>query len=57
MNEINFYETLSQDLYYAKCQIQDIVSNEEILYVNQKITRIQQLISIQIQELKTIESG
>ena len=49
MNEINFYNVLSSDLNALLNQTKNVVSNEEFVYVNQKINRIQYLIQIQIQ--------
>ena len=41
MNEINFYNALSSDLNALLNQTKNIVSNEEFVYVNQKVSRIQ----------------
>ena len=49
MNELNFYNALSSDLNALLNQTKNVVSNEEFVYVNQKINRIQYLIQIQIQ--------
>lgn len=49
MNEINFYNALSSDLSALLNQTKNIVSNEEFVYVNQKVSRIQYLIQIQMQ--------
>lgn len=57
MNEIAFYMTLSQDLATLQNQAKNVVSNEEMSYVNQKINRIQYLIQIQMQEIQSYESG
>ena len=48
MNEINFYNALSSDLSALLNQTKNIVSNEEFVYVNQKVSRIQYLIQIQM---------
>ncbi len=55
MNEINFYNALSSDLNALLNQTKNVVSNEEFVYVNQKINRIQYLIQIQIQEITNRE--
>lgn len=55
MNEINFYNVLSSDLNALLNQTKNVVSNEEFVYVNQKINRIQYLIQIQIQEITNRE--
>lgn len=55
MNEINFYNVLSSDLNALLNQTKNIVSNEEFVYVNQKINRIQYLIQIQIQGIMNRE--
>ena len=55
MNEINFYNALSSDLSALLNQTKNIVSNEEFVYVNQKINRIQYLIQIQIQGIMNRE--
>lgn len=57
MNENAFYITLSQDLASLQNQAKNVVSSEEMSYVNQKINRIQYLIQIQMQEIKSYESG
>lgn len=57
MNENAFYITLSQDLASLQNQAKNVVSSEEMSYVNQKINRIQYLIQIQMQEMKSYESG
>lgn len=55
MNEINFYNALSSDLSALLNQIKNIVSNEEFVYVNQKVSRIQYLIQIQMQGIMNRE--
>lgn len=55
MNEINFYNALSSDLSALLNQTKNIVSNEEFVYVNQKVSRIQYLIQIQMQEIMNRE--
>ena len=55
MNEINFYNALSSDLSALLNQTKNIVSNEEIVYVNQKVSRIQYLIQIQMQGIMNRE--
>ena len=55
MNEINFYNALSSDLSALLNQTKNVVSNEEFVYVNQKINRIQYLIQIQIQGIMNRE--
>lgn len=55
MNEINFYNVLSSDLNALLNQTKNVVSNEEFVYVNQKINRIQYLIQIQIQGIMNRE--
>lgn len=57
MNEIEYYESLSYDLNLARRGIQNVVSSEELTYVDQKINRIQKLIQIQITELHKDASG
>lgn len=57
MKEIEYYESLSQDLVNARKVIQNVVSSEELVYVDQKIARIQTLIQIQISELTKNASG
>lgn len=56
MNETAFYVSLSQDLASLQNQTKNVVSSEEMVYVNKKINRIQYLIEIQIQEVKVHES-
>lgn len=55
MNEINFYNALSSDLSVLLNQTKNIVSNEEFVYVNQKVSRIQYLIQIQMQGIMNRE--
>lgn len=55
MNEINFYNALSSDLNVLLNQTKNIVSNEEFVYVNQKVSRIQYLIQIQMQGIMNRE--
>ena len=55
MNELNFYNALSSDLNALLNQTKNVVSNEEFVYVNQKINRIQCLIQIQIQGIMNRE--
>lgn len=55
MNEINFYNALSSDLSALLNQTKNIVSNEEFVYVNQKVSRIQCLIQIQMQGIMNRE--
>ncbi|WP_443668506.1 hypothetical protein [Holdemanella porci] len=55
MNEINFYNALSSDLSALLNQTKNIVSNEEFVYVNQKVSRIQYLIQIQLQGIMNRE--
>lgn len=57
MNKIEYYESLSQDLNQARRIIKNVVSSEELAYVDQKINRIQTLIQIQIAELSKDASG
>ena len=54
MNEINFYNALSSDLSALLNQTKNIVSNEEFVYVNQKVSRIH-LIQIQMQGIMNRE--
>ena len=56
MNEIQFYNVLSNDLNSLLNQTKNAVSSEEFVYVNQKVSRIQYLIQIQIQEILNHES-
>ena len=56
MNEINFYNALSSDLNALLNQTKNAVSSEELVYINQKVSRIQYLIQIQIQEILNHES-
>lgn len=55
MNEINFYNALSSDLSALLNQTKNIVSNEEFVYVNQKVSRIKYLIQIQMQGIMNRE--
>lgn len=55
MNELNFYNALSSNLNALLNQTKNVVSNEEFVYVNQKINRIQYLIQIQIQGIMNRE--
>lgn len=55
MNEIIFYNALSSDLSALLNQTKNIVSNEEFVYVNQKVSRIQYLIQIQMQGIMNRE--
>ncbi|WP_295755820.1 hypothetical protein [uncultured Holdemanella sp.] len=56
MNEIQFYNVLSNDLNSLLNQTKNVVSSEEFVYVNQKVSRIQYLIQIQKQEILNRES-
>lgn len=56
MDEIQFYKVLSCDLSSLLNQTKNAVSSEEFVYVNQKVSRIQYLIQIQIQEILNHES-
>lgn len=56
MDEIQFYKVLSSDLSSLLNQTKNAVSSEEFAYVNQKVSRIQYLIQIQIQEILNHES-
>lgn len=56
MEEIQFYKVLSSDLSSLLNQTKNAVSSEEFVYVNQKVSRIQYLIQIQIQEILNHES-
>lgn len=56
MDEIQFYKVLSSDLNSLLNQTKNAVSSEEFVYVNQKVSRIQYLIQIQIQEILNHES-
>lgn len=51
MDEIQFYKVLSSDLSSLLNQTKNAVLSEEFVYVNQKVSRIQYLIQIQIQEI------
>ena len=55
MNEKNFYNAMSSDLSALLNQTKNIVSNEEFVYVNQKVSRIQNLIQIQMQGIMNRE--
>lgn len=56
MDEIQFYKVLSSDLSSLLNQTKNAVSSEEFVYANQKVSRIQYLIQIQIQEILNHES-
>ncbi|WP_418776662.1 hypothetical protein [Holdemanella biformis] len=56
MDEIQFYKVLSSDLSSLLNQTKNALSSEEFVYVNQKVSRIQYLIQIQIQEILNHES-
>lgn len=56
MDEIQFYKVLSSDLSSLLNQTKNAVSSEEFVYVNQRVSRIQYLIQIQIQEILNHES-
>lgn len=56
MDEIQFYKVLSSDLSSLLNQTKNAVSSKEFVYVNQKVSRIQYLIQIQIQEILNHES-
>lgn len=56
MDEIQFYKVLSSDLSSLLNQTKNVVSSEELVYINQKVSRIQYLIQIQIQEILNHES-
>ena len=56
MNEIQFYNVLSNDLNSLLNQTKNVVSSEEFVYVNQKVSRIQYLFQIQKQEILNRES-
>lgn len=56
MDEIQFYKVLSSDLSSLLNQTKNAVSSEEFVYINQKVSRIQYLIRIQIQEILNHES-
>lgn len=56
MDEIQFYKVLSSYLSSLLNQTKNAVSSEEFVYVNQKVSRIQYLIQIQIQEILNHES-
>ena len=56
MDEIQLYKVLSSELSSLLNQTKNAVSSEEFVYVNQKVSRIQYLIQIQIQEILNHES-
>lgn len=56
MDEIQFYKVLSSDLSSLLNQTKNAVSSEEFVYVSQKVSKIQYLIQIQIQEILNHES-
>ena len=56
MDEVQFYKVLSSDLSSLLNQTKNAASSEEFVYVNQKVSRIQYLIQIQIQEILNHES-
>lgn len=56
MDEIQFYKVLASELSSLLNQTKNAVSSEEFVYVNQKVSRIQYLIQIQIQEILNHES-
>ena len=51
MHDVTFYNTLSNDLNTLMNQTKKAISSEEFVYVSQKVSRIQYLIQIQIQEI------
>ena len=51
MNKVYFYNSLMNDLNVLLNRTKSVVSNEEFVYVNQKVSRIQYLIQIQKQEI------
>ena len=55
MDEIQFYKVLSSDLSSLLNQTKNAVSSEEFVYVNQKVSRIQYLIQIQLQGIMNRE--
>lgn len=55
MNDVNFYNALSYDLNSLMNQTKEAISKEEFVYVSQKVSRIQYLIQIQIQEITNRE--
>lgn len=56
MNKVYFYNSLMNDLNVFLNRTKSVVSNEEFVYVNQKVNRILYLIQIQIQEIQACES-
>ena len=56
MNKVYFYNSLMNDLNVLLNHTKSVVSNEEFVYVNQKVNRILYLIQIQIQEIQACES-
>ena len=56
MNKVYFYNSLMNDLNVLLNRTESVVSNEEFVYVNQKVNRILYLIQIQIQEIQACES-
>ena len=56
MDELQLYKVLSSELSSLLNQTKNAVSSEEFVYVNQKVSRIQYLIQIQIQEILNHES-
>ena len=56
MDEIQLYKVLSSELSSLLNQTKNAVSSEEFVYVSQKVSRIQYLIQIQIQEILNHES-
>lgn len=55
MHDVTFYNTLSNDLNTLMNQTKKAISSEEFVYVSQKVSRIQYLIQIQIQEISVRE--
>lgn len=56
MNKVYFYNSLMNDLNVLLNRTKSVVSNEEFVYVKQKVNRILYLIQIQIQEIQACES-
>lgn len=56
MNKVYFYNSLMNDLNVLLNRTKSVASNEEFVYVNQKVNRILYLIQIQIQEIQACES-
>ena len=56
MNKVYFYNSLMNDLNVLLNRTKSVVSDEEFVYVNQKVNRILYLIQIQIQEIQACES-